>query len=185
MRASVFIATSLDGFIARPNGDLDWLLGAPGQNGEDYGYKAFMDTVDVLIMGRGTYEKVLTFGNWPYTGKQVVVLSSRLGNAATPASPPNGVELMAGEPAAVVAALAARGFRHAYVDGGRTIQGFLAAGLVQHLTITRIPVLIGTGLPLFGALPADRRLRHLATRSWPNGFVQSQYELVPDQESSA
>ena len=174
MLASVFIGTSVDGFIARANGDLDWL---PAGGGEAHGYEAFFASIDVLVIGRGTFEKVLTFDAWPYGTKPVVVLSSR----PVDLSPARGarVEQMAGPPSEIVAALDARGFRHAYVDGGITIQRFLRAGLIQRLVITRVPVLIGAGVPLFGALEADIRLHHVATRQYPSGLVQSEYMIAP------
>lgn len=171
MKASVFVGISLDGFIARRNGDLDWL---PHGTGEDLGYDAFMATVDALVMGRNTYDKILTFEKWPYGERPVFVLSSR---PLTPAPPGAKVERMSGAPAEIVSTLAARGIRHAYVDGGVTIQRFLQAGLIQHLTLTRIPVLIGDGIPLFGPTPGDIALRHIATRQFPSGMVQSEYEV--------
>jgi dihydrofolate reductase len=171
VKCSVFIAASLDGFIARPNGDLDWLPGPEsGIPEEDHGYFEFMETVDVLVMGRGTFEKVLTFGGWPFT-KPVVVLSSRA--IVIPPGLPESVEAMSGSPAEIVARLAARGMKHAYIDGGVTITRFLQAGLIQRMIITRIPVLIGSGIPLFGPLTRDIRLRHVDTRSYRSGLVGS------------
>ncbi len=178
MKASVYIATSLDGFIARENGDLDWLPGVSGsEGGEDYGYKEFMSTVDAMVIGRHTFEKVLTFGGWPYQGTPVVVLSSR--PLEFPARLAGSVDAMTAEPAEVVKRLAERGAKHLYVDGGRTIQRFLEAGLIQQLIITRIPILIGRGLPLFGPLTRDVRLWHVETRQYPSGLVQSRYEVIP------
>ena len=172
MKASVFIATSLDGFIARVNGDLDWL---PPGGGEEHGYDAFMATVDALVIGRKTYETVLTFGTWPYGEKPVFVLSTR-----ALASAPAGavVERMSGDPAEIVSKLDARGIRHVYVDGGITIQRFLQAGLIQRLIITRVPVLIGAGIPLFGAIPRDILLKHVGTRQYASGLVQSEYLIT-------
>jgi dihydrofolate reductase len=173
----VYIATSLDGFIARENGDLDWLpSGGDGKNREDYGYKAFMDTVDFLVMGRNTYEKVLTFGDWPYGTTPVVVLSSR--SLAIPANIANFVESISCTPTELVSRLAAREAKHLYIDGGKTVQRFLNAGLVNRLIITRIPVLIGSGIPLFGPLQRDIKLRHIETRQFSTGFVQSEYEVA-------
>ena len=149
MKASVFIGTSLDGFIARTNGDLDFL---PPGGGEPHGYDEFMATVDALVIGRKTFETVLTFDTWPYGEKPVVVLSTR---PLAPAPLGAVVERMSGTPAEIVSQLAARGIRHIYVDGGITIQRFLQAGLIQRLIITRVPVLIGTGIPLFGPVPRD------------------------------
>ena len=172
MTVSVFVGASVDGFIARPNGDLDWL---PEGGGEPHGYDEFMASVDALVIGRKTFEKVLTFEAWPYGDKRVVVLSSR----PLDLSAVRGVvEQMAGPPAEIVSKLAARGAHHLYVDGGITIQDFLRAGLVQRLVITRVPVLIGDGVPLFGTLPRDIRLRHVATRHYPSGLVQSEYHVA-------
>lgn len=177
MKASVYIATSVDGFIARANGELDWLpSGIDADSGEDYGYQAFMDSVDAIAMGRNTYETVLRLGPWPYGEKPVVVLSSR--PVDIPAAIAGTVFSMSGTPTEVAQQLAQRGFQHLYVDGGKTIQAFLNAGLIQNLTLTRVPVLLGSGIPLFGLLVQDVKLRHLETRSFDNGFVQSRYEVL-------
>lgn len=166
MNASVFIATSLDGFIARANGALDWL---PPGGGEEHGYDAFIATVDALVIGRNTFDTVLSFDTWPYGEKPVFVLTSR--PLPVPAPPGAVVERLSGDPRDIVSQLAVRGVRHIYVDGGITIQRFLRAGLIQRLTITRIPVLLGDGIPLFGALPGDIPLRHVATRQYASGYV--------------
>ena len=172
MKASVFVGTSVDGFIARKNGALDFLEAG---GGEPHGYEEFMASVDALVIGRNTFETVLGFGGWAYGTKPVFVLSSR----PLPPVPAGAVvERLAGEPAAIVAQLETRGVGHAYVDGGVTIQRFLRAGLIQRLIITRVPVLIGTGIPLFGALPHDILLRHIATRQYQGGLVQSEYEVA-------
>jgi len=173
MMVSVFIGTSLDGYIARPNGEFDFL---PAGGGEPHGYDEFIASVDALVIGRKTFDTVLAFPDWPYGDKRVVVLSSRpLDLSAVH----NGVvEQMAGPPAEIVAQLAARGAHRLYVDGGITIQGFLRAGLVQRLIITRVPVLIGEGIPLFGALPRDVRLQHVATQQYPSGLVKSEYRIA-------
>lgn len=171
MLASVFVGVSLDGFIARRNGDFDFLPADP----EPHGFEEFMATVDALVMGRHTYETVLGLGEWPYGNKPVFVLSTR------PLAPvPAGaiVERMNGDPAEIVTGLTARGIRHAYIDGGITIQSFLRAGLIQRLIITRVPVLIGEGIPLFGAVPHDIALIHVATRTYPSGLVQSEYTVA-------
>lgn len=170
MNISVFVGTSLDGFIARPNGDLDFL---PEGGGEPHGYDEFFASVDALVIGRKTFETVLAFKAWPYGDKRVVVLSSRPLDLSAAAE--GVVEQMAGAPAEIVSKLAASGAHHLYIDGGITIQRFLRAGLVGRLIITRVPVLIGEGIPLFGALPHDIHLRHVATRQYPSGLVQSEY----------
>ena len=170
MTASVFIGISIDGFIARPNGDLDWL---PAGGGEPHGYVEFMASVDALVIGRKTFETVLAFDVWPYGDKRVVVLSGRPVDFSAVRG--GVVEQMTGAPAEIVARLAATGAHHLYIDGGITIQEFLRAGLIQRLIITRVPVLIGAGIPLFGVLARDIRLTHVATRHYPSGLVQSEY----------
>ncbi|HWZ59920.1 MAG TPA: dihydrofolate reductase family protein [Gemmatimonadaceae bacterium] len=173
MTASVFVGTSLDGFIARRDGGLDWL---PPGGGEEHGYTEFIATVDAIVIGRHTFETVLAFPTWPYGDKRVVVLSSRPLDFSTVRG--GVVEQMAGAPADIVSRLAASGAHHLYIDGGITIQRFLSAGLIQRVIITRVPVLIGDGIPLFGPVPHDIRLRHVATRQYSSGLVQSEY--VPE-----
>ncbi len=174
MKASVFIGTSLDGFIARPNGDLDFL---PLDGGEAHGYDEFITSVDTIVIGRATFETVLTMKPWPYGNKRVVVLSSRPLDLSAVIAAGGVVEQMSGSPAEIVSKLAATGAKHLYIDGGVTIQRFLRAGLIQRLIITRVPVLIGNGIPLFGSLPRDIRLRHIATRQYPSGLVSSEYHV--------
>lgn len=175
IKCSVFIATSLDGFIARNNGDLDWLPDGGGETeGDDHGYSDFFAAIDTLVMGRNTYEKVLTFGDWPFR-KKVVVLSSRY--PKHPMRIADGVEGTSASPAELVRQLEAAGSAHVYVDGGKTIQSFLRDSLISEMTITRVPVLLGEGIPLFGPLAQDIRLRHEATKSFENGLVQSRYTV--------
>jgi dihydrofolate reductase len=170
----VYIATSLDGFIARPDGALDWLPDpAAAGDGEDYGYGQFMSTVDAVILGRNTFDKIQSFGEWLFGGKRVVVLTNRP-IESTLASDAEW-STFAGTPEQVVASLSADGCSHAYVDGGRVIQQFLRAGLVQQLIVTRVPVLLGAGIPLFGPLEADLRLIHESTQGYASGLVQSRY----------
>jgi dihydrofolate reductase len=173
VKASVFIGISLDGFIARPNGEFDFL--SP-EGDIPHGFEEFFASVDALIIGRKTFETVLSFDTWPYGDKRVVVLSSRPIDFSKVAG--GVVEQMSGPPEEIVSQLAAKGVQHAYVDGGVTIQRFLRAGLIQRMIITRVPVLIGEGIPLFGSLPRDIRLRHVATRSYPTGLVQSEYDIL-------
>jgi dihydrofolate reductase len=167
---SVFVGTSLDGFIARPDGTFDFL---PADGGEPHGYDEFIASVDAIVIGRKTFETVLTLGPWPYGNKRVVVLSSRPVDLSVVKG--GRVEQMAGTPAEIVSKLAATGAHNLYIDGGITIQEFLRAGLIQRIVITRVPVLIGEGIPLFGSLAADIRLRHVATRQYPSGLVSSEY----------
>ncbi|MFN2193388.1 MAG: dihydrofolate reductase family protein [Candidatus Promineifilaceae bacterium] len=180
MKVSVYIATSLDGFIARSDGSLDWLPGAEGEENsdrEDYGWAAFWDSVDCLVMGRKTFEKVLNLapGAWPYEGTRVIVLSSTL--TAVPDAMESKIELAAPDPAALVEMLAQEGYKHLYIDGGATIQTFLRRGLITDMTITTIPILIGEGIPLFGPLAGDVQLKLVKSQSYASGFVQSIYEI--------
>ncbi len=174
MEASVFIATSVDGYIARPDGALDWL---PANRGEPHGYDEFIATVDAIVIGRKTFETVLAYPVWPYEKKLVIVLSTQL----SAVNVPDGAlcEIMAGTPHQVVTRLAERGIQHIYVDGGVTVCRLLEGGLIQHLTITRVPVILGAGIPLFGCLPHDIRLEHVTTQSYPSGLVKSEYRIIP------
>lgn len=177
MAASVFVGASVDGFIARLDGALDF-LDAGGE--EPHGYDEFIAGIDAIVMGRKTFETVLGFGGpWPFKGRRVVVLSG--GSLDLSGLRGEAVEQMAGEPADIVSRLAAQGAHSLYVDGGVTVQGFLRAGAVTRLIVTRVPVLIGEGIPLFGPVPHDIRLRHVATRSFRTGLVQSEYEVVGTQ----
>ncbi len=173
IKVSVYIAVSLDGFIARKNGDIDWLTG--GESGEDYGYADFMSTVDHVVMGRNTFEKVLSFGGWHYE-KKVIVLTSRDLPLAPELS--GKAEALHLSPRELIHELERRGVRHIYLDGGVTVQRFLREGLVDEMTITTIPILIGEGLPLFGALEEDVRLELLGSQSFKNGFVQNIYKVL-------
>jgi dihydrofolate reductase len=172
MTASVFVGTSLDGFIARANGTFDFL---DTGGDEPHGYEEFMATVDALVIGRNTYETALSFPAWPYGEKPVIVLSSR---PIARASAGAVVEHMSGAPADIVAQLAARGMTHLYVDGGVTVQRFLRAGQIQRFIITRVPVLIGRGIPLFGPLERDIVLTHVRTQQYRGGLVQSEYTVA-------
>ncbi len=172
MTASVFIATSLDGFIARLDGQLDWLPDAP----EDHGYTTFMATIDAIVMGRNTYRFIESFGSWPFGTTPVIVLTTHPSTVSVPDGA--DVQTMAGTPHEIVARLAERGLTRLYIDGGDTVQRFIADGLIERLIITRIPVLLGTGIPLFGPLPHDVRWTHVATQSFPSGLVQSEYRIA-------
>lgn len=172
VKVSVYIATSLDGFIARKDGKIDWLTG--GEGGEDYGYADFISTINYVVMGRNTYEKVLTFGGWPYT-KKVIVLRSR--ELTLPSELAKRVEVLSLAPQELINELERRDAHHIYLDGGMTIQRFLRANLVDEMTITIIPILIGEGLPLFGALKMDMKVELLRSEAFKNGFVQNKYKV--------
>lgn len=179
MKISVYIATSVDSFIARENGDIDWLHNSGHgevEQGDDFGYEAFMSSVDALVMGRNTYEKVLSFGGeWPYGEKPVFVLTTQ--GITIPEKISKTVASLSGSPREIVRKLKEFGHRHIYLDGGVTIQKFLETGLVDELIITKIPILIGSGIPLFGPLSKDVKLKHIETQSYQNGFVQNRYEV--------
>jgi len=173
MKMSVFVGTSLDGFIARKDGTYDFL---PEGGGEPHGYDEFMASVDTVLIGRKTFETVLAFDEWPYDSKRVVVLSHQALDLSKVR--PSNVEHMLGEPGDIAEKLEATGARQVYVDGGDTIQRFLRAGLIDTITITRVPVLIGNGIPLFGSLSRDLKLLHLDTRKYASGLVRSEYQVL-------
>lgn len=175
---SVFIATSLDGYIARNNGSIDWLNEAHKSvpPGEDCGYGKFMADIDALVIGRNTFEQLLTFDAWPYGSTPVVVLSQQ--GISLPSNLPPSVSTSRETPKALVARLAEWGARKIYVDGGITIQSFLAAGLIDEITITVIPVLLGSGKTLFGPLPKDVRLVHENVTAFKFGFIQNRYRVI-------
>jgi len=171
---SVFCGLSLDGFIARPDGALDFLDGDGSAEMGDHGYEAFMAGIDALVMGRRTFEVVMGFEQWPYT-KKVFVLSSGSVDLSVAHTLGADVELLNAAPEEVVAQLASYGFRNLYIDGGATVQRFLRAGLIDRLIVTHVPVLIGQGVRLFGALERDIPFKLVVSRSFPGGLVQSEY----------
>ncbi|ROM63883.1 deaminase [Pseudomonas brassicacearum] len=173
--AHVFIATSLDGFIARPDGDIDWLLQRDDPT-EDHGYSDFIADKDVIVMGRGSYEKVLTFDTWFYE-RPMVVLSERLASSPVPEALKGKVRFSNLSPRDVMKELTRQGVRRVYVDGGQVVQSFLRDGLVADMVITTVPVLIGSGRSLFGALQQDVELKLVSSRCFPSGLVQSAYRL--------
>lgn len=172
----VFIATSLDGFIARPDGAIDWLIHRDTA-GEDHGYERFMAGIDAIVMGRGSYETVREFDPWPYD-RPVLVLSRTLAGEPVPERLAGRARVVDLSPEDALALLHAEGCRRVYVDGGRLIQSFLRRGLVEDLVITVVPVLLGSGRPLFGTLDADVPLAHEGTVSFPSGLVQTRYRVL-------
>lgn len=167
-RCAVFMAVSVDGFIARSDGGLDWLE-AVQLEGEDYGYQAFFDSVDALVMGRNTYDAALSFERWPYEGKRCIVLTHR------PASSRHGETFFDGTPDELIRALGRDGVRGVYVDGGATIRQFLASRLIDEMTLSIIPVVLGSGIRLFDSGAPEHPLVLLGSRSWPTGLVQVRY----------
>jgi len=176
IKVSVYIATSVDGFIARPDGDVSWLDEVePLEGGDDAGFGDFNDSIDVMVMGWGTFEKVLEFEG-PYGTKPVIVLSRS--RTEVPEALRDRVSIDASTPRELVEKLSQEGYKRIYLDGGKVIQSFLREGLVDDMTLTTIPVLIGEGIPLFGSLEKDIKLRLLESRSWDNGLVQSKYQVL-------
>ncbi|GAB1419963.1 dihydrofolate reductase family protein [Anaerolineales bacterium] len=176
LKVSVFMALSLDGFIARPDGDVAWLEeGMPLPEGDDAGYADFFKTVDVLVMGRGSFEKVLAFDPWPYGDKPVIVMSKSL--TEIPENLSHSVTLYEGGIHSLLENLPEI-YSHIYLDGGQLVQSFLREGLIDEMTLTTIPILIGKGIPLFGHLDHDIHLKHLSSRYWDNGFVQTVYQVL-------
>jgi dihydrofolate reductase len=172
----VFIATSLDGFVARKDHQLDWLTKQDTQGG-DQGFARFMESVDGLVMGRNSYETVLGFDQeWPYA-TPVVVLSRSLSQSDVPAELVGKVEMSDLEPVELMTQLAKDGWSRAYVDGGRLVQSFIRLGLVEDIILTVVPILIGDGLHLFGELESDIDLELLGSKSFDSGLVQSHYRL--------
>ena len=172
MTTYVYIAASLDNYIAGPDGSLDWLYDIPNPTQSDYGFAEFLRGIDAVVMGRNTFETVLGFDAWPYF-IPVFALSRSLN--ALPGNTAGKAELIRGEPVEVVQVLGARGFHNLYVDGGRTIQGFLEADLIDELIITRVPILLGGGVPLFGSLQREMKFRLVSTEPLNETLVKSHY----------
>ena len=175
MHASVYVATSLDGFIAREDGRLDWLDKADPGDGE-YGFDDLLSSVDALVMGRNTFDFVLGMGEWAYGDKPVFVLTHRQLDLPTPFA--GRVEALQVATDSIAEEFDRRGVEHVYVDGGETVQSFIRAQLVTRIIITRIPILIGSGIPLFGPVDSDIDLRLIRSQAFENGWIQDEYEVV-------
>jgi dihydrofolate reductase len=173
----VFIATSLDGFIATKDGGIEWLMSRSDPT-EDYGYDGFIGGVDAIVMGRGCYEKVLSFDSWPYD-KPVLVLSKQLAEKVVPRHLEGRVRFFDLSPRAAMEKLTHEGCRRVYVDGGQIIQSFLCEGLISDMVVTQVPVLLGEGRRLFGRLDREISLSLLQTKSFASGLVQSKYQVKP------
>lgn len=171
----VFIATSLDGFIARKNGNIDWLLSRDDPN-EDHGYQNFIKDIDGLVMGRGSFEGIAASQPWAYD-RPVVVLSKTLASSPVPDHLTGRVRFVDMTPKATMEMLEMEGWRRVYVDGGQVVQSFLRAGLIADMVVTQVPVLIGAGRQLFGPIDRDIPLKHVMTKAFPSGLVQSLYKL--------
>ena len=168
----VYIATSLDGFIATSDGGVDWLSEIPNPDQSDYGWADFMSRIDAIVVGRNTYEKVLTFDPWPYD-KPVFVLSNSLDRVADGVA--DRAEIVSGDLRTVIERLNKRGHRNLYVDGGKVIQSFLQEDLIDEMIITRVPVLLGGGIPLFDSLTRHLAFSHVGTETFNDSLVKSHY----------
>jgi dihydrofolate reductase len=172
MRTLVYIGTSLDGFIARKDGNIDWLTQFANDEAI-HAYEEFMKRIDAIVIGKGTLEKVLTFPSWPYN-KEVFVLSTSIKKA--PDIVKEKITILSTGPVALLSYLSGKGFTSIYVDGGKVIQSFLKEDLIDELIISKAPVLIGNGIPLFGYLNVDLQFKHIRTEAYSNGLVRSYYE---------
>jgi dihydrofolate reductase len=175
MKTIVYIGTSLDGFIARKDGEIDWLVKFEKPVRGDYA--EFIGKIDAVVMGRGTFEKVLTFPSWPYK-KKVFVLSNTI--KQVPAKLRGKVTVLSMKPRELLNYLSKEGFSTIYVDGGKVIQSFLKEDCIDELIITKAPVLIGSGIPLFGYLDHDLQFKHVGTKIFSNGLVKSHYKRKRD-----
>jgi dihydrofolate reductase len=173
MKTNVYIATSLDGFIAKKDGNLDWLNEIPNPDGSDFGFSEFLSTIDAIVMGKNTYEKILTFPEWPYI-KPVFVLSNTI--KTLPESLTKKAELMSGNPGEILINLKKMNFQSVYIDGGLTINEFLKEDLIDILIITRIPVVLGNGIPLFSSLHNELQFEHVDTIVYNSSLVKSCYK---------
>ena len=178
MEFSVFIAVSVDGFIADENGDIDWLMdaGEPDEN-EEFGFQEFFSSIDIMIMGRKTMDTVLSFDiEWPYNGKRVIVLSNTM--KEVPLELKNKIEIYSGSIKDLAEALINQGYKKAYVDGGKTIQSFIQEGLIDEITITTVPVILGEGIPLFARNRRIMKLEHIKSAYLGGGFTASRYRIL-------
>ncbi|MBI5223710.1 dihydrofolate reductase [Candidatus Micrarchaeota archaeon] len=171
-RCLVYIATSLDGYIAKKGGELGWLEQFPNPDGSDFGFEKFIQGIDAIVMGRKTFEKVLEFERWPYK-KPVFVISTTIKNI--PKKLEKQAELIHGKPNEILERLAKRKLNSIYIDGGKTIQSFLAEDLIDELTITRVPIILGDGIPLFVKTDKEIEFEHVKTEVYKNGLVKSYY----------
>lgn len=172
MKTIVYIGTSLDGFIARKDGNIDWLVQFANDQAIS-AYKELTDRIDAIVIGRGTFDKVLTFPSWPYE-KKVFVLSNSIKQIRGIVK--DKVTILSMKPKELLNYLSGKGFSNIYIDGGKVIQDFLKEDLVDELIISKAPILIGNGIPLFDYIDSDRQFRHIRTEIHSNGLVRSYYE---------
>ena len=168
-RISVFIAHSVDGYIATDDDSLDWLFAAAPE-GEDYGFEAFLADVDLIAMGRGTYDFIKDFPELPYGDRPIHVLTHQA------LGPRDGFSFYAATPEEAVASWEEAGVRRVYLDGGTVISAFLEAGLVDDMLLTSVPLLLGSGRPLFHRIGRSTPLRLVDTQAFPSGMLNRRYE---------
>ncbi len=178
VKVSVFIGTSLDGYISRGDGRIDWLEKANKRvtSGEDFGFNSFLNSIDLLIMGRKTFEQVIKFEGWLYKDTKIIVMSAR--QIEIPGNLMGAVTVTKESPTQLIGRLSNESIKHVYVDGGMVIHSFLASRLVNEITVTIVPILIGNGKSFSGILPMDISLQHLKTTVFESGFVQIQYRVI-------
>lgn len=172
-RNIVFIATSIDGFIADKDGGIDWLNSVPNPNNDDMGYVNLINRIDAIVMGRTTFEMVCSFDiDWPYT-KPVFVLSTTL--QSVPDKYKEHVQIVNGTLVEILEQINAKGFLKLYIDGGRTIQSFLKEDLIDELILTKIPVMLGGGIPLFAEMPKPLSLEYIKSEVFLDAITQDTY----------
>ncbi|WGV99231.1 dihydrofolate reductase family protein [Vibrio sp. YMD68] len=184
MKCSVFIAASTDGYIAEENGGLDWLHTSGNPDADmsenfDMGFADYINSVDCMVIGRKSMETLSSFNltpeQWPYGDIKIYVLSSTLTQA--PENVSDKVEVFSGDISSLARQLEKEGYKHAYIDGGLTITSFLNERLINEITITRVPVILGRGIPLFGKVQKAVQLREATAIVFPNDYIQTKYTV--------
>lgn len=173
----IYIAVSLDGYIASSDGSLDWLINIPNPDQSDFGFNDFLNRINGILMGRKTFEQVVSFGEWPYS-KKVFVLTRTL--RAVPEHLKEKAEIINGEIPQVLQNLNRMGYNNLYIDGGQTVQSFLRLDLIDEMIITRIPVLLGDGIPLFGSIPNLLKFKVVSTEKLSDHMVKNHYFRIRD-----
>ena len=174
------MAMSLDGFVARQDHSIDWLM-KYDTGGEDQGYDDFISKIDVLVMGSGSFKTVLGFGTWPYK-IPVYVMSSSLTEEDIPENLTDKIEITNLGPSELMQQLYLKGLKRVYVDGGKLVKSFIHEEFIKEITITTIPILIGSGKRLFGEIERDIDLELISTKAFKLGFVQNHYHLINDSK---
>lgn len=176
MKTFAYIAQSIDGFIAKPDGNLDWL--DHNSYGEDYGFREFLRNIDVILMGANTFSVIMNFDEWVYTNKKVFIMSNKIKTEDIPERLRDKVEISNLSPRKIITVLREKGCQEIYVDGGKVIQSFLKEDLVDELIITQIPILLGDGIPLFGKLNREIKLELVENQSFKSGLIQNRYKII-------